>query len=159
MKFNSDIDKLKINGIYKLSLHSSYKTYILSNQIYNDDIENIIYNKQKMTDIITRRKNRAIIKGKNKIFKNLKSKVFERNDINEIRKKFRESKTLIIVTLNEETEPNNGEIKKMENELKLINKLINISSLDDIFKKIKHKEKEEMISLNIEAKISYETEG
>ena len=146
-KFNSDINSLsKTGGIIKGKAHSSYKNYKLASPLYSDDIENIIYNKKKMNQVIERKKKslQKFISKKRKIYKKLETKTFSNYVYNEISKKHRTTYNhLILICLKEELEDYKSEIASLENEKKFLKD----KTVDDFFNSLKQKEKESLISL------------
>jgi len=152
-KFNDDIHLLsKSGGIIKSKSHSSYKNYKLVAPLYSDNMENIIYNKNKMNFIMEKKKKtlEKLIAKKRKIVKKLETKAFSDHVYNEITKKYRTMfNHLIRPCLKEEIDDYKSEIESLEGEK------INLrdTTAEDFFNNLKQKEKESMI--NLEADLNF----
>ena len=157
-KFNDDIKLLrKTGGIIRSKPHSSYKNYKLVSPLYSDDLENIIYNKQKMNLIIEKKKKvlQKFISKKRRITKKLESKAFSVHVHNEILKKYSTiHENLIDICLKEEIEEFNSEISALENEKKLLKD----TTAETFFNSLKQKEKESMINIQGDSEFANDLE-
>ena len=155
-KFDSDIKKLlkSRGGLIKYDSKSSYGPYNLSESQYPDVIENIVYNKNVMSLNIKKKKKMLdkLLGKKRKALKKIKTKEFSKFVIEEICKKYRTSwPNIISKTLEEEISPYEKEIESIEKEKSSLE-----LPVEDYFKNLKQKEKEQMI--NIKTNISMEPE-
>lgn len=145
-KFNEDIQSVKKNGKFiKNRPKSSYKPYNLAKPKYPDIIENIIYNKEKMTKLINKKRKDISndLDKKRKLIKKLKAKQFYNFVHEKISKKYRAHIDVIQTVFNEELKPYEDEIIDLKEEKERLNKC----TLENYFDNLPQKKKEEMISL------------
>ena len=155
-KFDSDIKKLSNSkgGSIKYDSKSSYGPYNLSESKYNDIIENIIYNKKVMEMNIKKKKKdtEKLLGKKRKAVKKIETKAFTKFVIAEISEKTKWP-SLIHIVLNEEISPYKNEIESLEKE-----KLNLDLSIEECFKNLKQKDKEQMINITANASKEEETD-
>ena len=148
-KFDNDIESLIKNGgnFVKNRSKSSYKSYKLGPNNYQDKIENIIYNKESMEKYFLNKKRNIekLMKKKSKIINKISSKTFCKNIKGKISKNNRGiSSSIIDIVIKEEISPHKIELNELE---KKNEKFSNLTA-DNYFNSLKQTEKEKMISIN-----------
>ena len=131
----------------KYDSKSSYGPYNLSESQYPDVIENIVYNKNVMSLNIKKKKKMLdkLLGKKRKALKKIKTKEFSKFVIEEICKKYRTSwPNIISKTLEEEISPYEKEIDSIEKEKSSLE-----LPVEDYFKNLRQKEKEQMINIKV----------